>query len=411
MSSRAIIFDDIGLIKDVDFTKRNESFVSADSGSNSAIAFATVIQTDPLRVVTSRLDGSIELFELKSTGTKWSRIASYDLECEALDMSFKDSVLMVLTDASVHIISYANGSFLSKECHPLRGGPYEQAIFMKSSLTDSASLVLCTLREQPPVLIDFFEDKIIWTAKNAADTSIGLKAVFHSQALLSLTGSVFVCADIIGKIRFYDVAVQRKPILELPIYEAFNVSNQYTGTSGMGEKRAIKQLSVSQDGNLLFVGDTLGSLLALDLSKLGGKNLKLPICDAKIGTSKHFDFCRKVLPMKFSLPGIMGSIRHVAVTDSTIFVVSAGRYAYAFDLVSKGKKSIKMFMKQKLTFCLPIESDVITQHTKDAVVESSESDDEGDVGHVLETVANIGEDDVPTSKSKRRRLRKGSSKN
>lgn len=410
MKSRAVIFDDIGLIKDVNFTTGNQFFVSNESGSHTAVTFAHVVQLNPLRLVTSRLDGSIELFELNSATATWRRLSSYDLESEALSITSEDSILTVLTDSRVHIVTWTDGILTSMDCHPLRGGPYEKATLMKSQAGETNTVAVCTRSDQPPVLIDYIEDKIIWTAKNAADTPIGLRAVFHTQALLSLSASTFVCADATGKVRFYDVRIQRKPILELPTYEAFNVSNQYTGTSGMGEKRAIKLLTSSPDGNLLFVGDTFGSLLALDLSKLGGKNIKLPICEAKIGTSKHSEFCRKLLPMKFSLPGIMGSIRHVAVTESTAYVVTAGRYAYAFNLASKGKKFHKLFMKQKLTFCLPIESAVLPEQLANGDAEKSESDDDGNVSDILESVAQMGDDNVPVSKSKRRRLRKGSSK-
>jgi hypothetical protein len=160
-------------------------------------------------------------------------------------------------------------------------------------------------------------------------------------------------------------------------------------------------LELTKDGKTLLVGDTHGSVIGLDISKLI-HGIPSPSKDARIGTKAHLEFCRKLVPLRLSFSGIMGAIRSIAVTDDTVYVATAGRYAYAFDLVSKGKKFHKIFMKQKLTCCLPIESAVVTEGNpvddKEAV-----DDDDGDLIHDILDSVDRTDDGEYSSKSKRRR--------
>jgi hypothetical protein len=220
-----------------------------------------------------------------------------------------------------------------------------------------------------------------------------------------------VAGDLSGKLRFYDISMQRKPVLEMPVFEIFTLTNNYTGTSGMGQTRPIQKLTLSPDRSTLFVGDTFGSVVGLNVTKIVSEN-RLPSPEAKIGTLRHKEACKKLIPMVCGFKGVMGSVRDIAVTDEYVYVVSAGRYAYAFERKSKGKKSDKMFLKQKLTACLPytIESD--SEEEPQPVTDEISDDEEIDAGadEMLEQLEEK-DDARPMSKSKRRRMRKGASKN
>ena len=301
----------------------------------------------------------------------------------------------------------------------LVGGPYNCISFMSSP-----DALVASCDDSPPVLIDLKRNAVIWAGKNANDTSIGLNSKFETSAIISLSTSVFVAGDLKGKLRFYDVSSdRRKPYYELPVFEMFTLTNNYSGTSGMGIVRPITRLS--HNGKTLFLGDTFGTVIGLDVCK---SISHLSICPFKIGQKAHVDFCKKMFPMVSSFRGIMGSVRDIKFTDTHAFVVSAGRFAYWFDLSSK-RKYDKVFLKQKLTCCLPIviageqtgvHSDEQTgvpteEHTQ---VETFTDTYEPTIAEisleqqptVVSKLESLESSDLPMSKSKRRRMKKGCSK-
>ena len=209
-------------------------------------------------------------------------------------------------------------------------GPFDHISFMRLLSTSSCNTpaealptrLVAARGDSPPVVIDLLTNKLVWSGKNANDTSIGLCSKFSTVSLLSLSDRIFAAGDVGGKLRFYDIVTQRKPVYEFPVYEVFTLTNNYTGTSGMGCKRPISQLATSFDGSTLFLGDTYGTVIGLDIRKLMASN-SLIVPDAKLATKTHTDFCRKLLPMISGLKGIMGSVRGIHATESNILVVSA----------------------------------------------------------------------------------------
>jgi hypothetical protein len=350
------------------------------------------------------------MYALTQDHLRWSEISLLEVDDVAVDLRIVQDDLIAVTESEVHFLSFDDSKLKLNNSVAIPDGPISNARLLNVGGVDSSALVLLSKADQPPQVFDYKLNKIIWSGKNGPDTPLGLKATFDIQAMAWLSPTVFAAGDTTGKLRFYDISQQRKPMIEMPVFELFNVTNHYTGTSGMGQTRPLKRLELSKDGLTLFVGDTYGCVLALDLSKPRDNNglVKLPQSDTKIGTAAHRDFCRKLIPMQYCLSGIMGSVRDIAVTDSKIFVVSAGRYAYCFDIKSKGKKFDKMFMKQKLTYCLPIESAVVAEPSPDKADSADSEADEQEIDEVV-GMLDAQADQEPMTKSKRRRLRKGAS--
>ena len=408
---RALVSDDIGLLKDVEFASNETRLVWNESNANHIVSLAVAVQS-PFIVIASRVDGTLESLELSCTEKAWVSKNRLDLDEPALEIAVvAHGLVHVLTESSLYSVHLDVNNMRIEKTYTLPGGPYSVVRFLKSSDSKRIPRVLAAADQHPPVVIDLVNGQIIWQGKNAVNTPLGLTSIFETESLISLSDNVFATSDTTGKLRFYDISQQKKPILEFPVYQAFNVTNNYTGTSGMGQTRPIKKLEITIDGSTLLTGDTHGSVLGLDISKIKKDNgIKIPVPseDAKIGTKAHLEFCRKLFPMRFSLPGIMGAIRSIAVTETTVYVATAGRYAYAFDIKSKGKKFHKVFMKQKLTCCLPIDSSILNEGKEDDGEENPSEDDDL-IQEILESVEKK-DDGEYMSKSKRRRMRKGASK-
>jgi hypothetical protein len=413
---RAVVADDTGLVKDLSFSSADIQFVSNQTGSGLEVVSLSLVNQEAREIVMSRLDGSLELVKFNDTTRSWETVTSLDIDEPSVQIDAQGSSLYLLTESRVYLVMREKDSLKIVKEHSLPGGPYSVVrFFTPHEKEDHPTRVIAATEAACPVVIDINSGKITWTGKNAPDTSLGLISVFRTECVCPISETSFVSSDNTGKLRFYKTEGQRKPVIEFPVFHAFNVSNNYTGTSGMGQTRPIKHLELTTDGKTLVMGDTYGSLIALDISKLlGTEARKINITeDIKIGTKKHMEFCRKLLPMRFSLPGVMGSVRSIAVTESNIYVVSAGRYAYAFDIKSKGKKFEKTFMKQKLTCCLPIE--FLDKPVESGIVANDHHIDEDEgfaddqaLAEILEAVeSKADEDKAFVSKSKRRRLRKG----
>ena len=417
MVKRAFIADDIGLVKDLSFETGNSEFVSNQTGSGLEVVSLCLVNKDPCEVAMSRVDGSLEITALTEETHSWKNAASIDLEEPVAQMTSHGSSLICLTESCVYIVDREGDSLRITNKHALPKGPYGVVRFNKARESNAApTQVIAASDHASPVVIDIASGNIAWTGKNAPDTTIGLRSIFRTECICPLATDMFVSADSTGKLRFFNTAFQRKPLLEFPVFQAFNVTNNYTGTSGMGQTRPIKHLEVSVDGKTLFLGDTYGSLIALDVSKIvETQKVALPE-EAKIGTKKHLEFCRKLMPMKFSLPGVMGSVRRIAVTEEHVYVVTAGRYAYVFELKSKGKKFNKVFMKQKLTCCLPLEFleqtvEPSLEDPEQSLLEDDGSADDENLRDLLDSMESKVDDDKSfMSKAKRRRTRKGASK-
>jgi hypothetical protein len=370
-------------------------------------------------LVISRNGGIIDIFDYSPDAGRWHRRTSIDIDDQVLDLCVilgSNTVILAMSESATYSIVIEEASSRVESRRTLPGGPYTVARFGHAEtflpVASPPQRILVARDDACPVVIDQATMEVVWSGKNASNTPIGLASVFRTTCLLSIRESVFAACDESGKLRLYDTTVQRKPILEFPIFQVFSITNNYTGTSGMGQVRPIQALALSTDGQQLFLGDTYGSVIVLDLKKvLAGDKLVTP--EAKIGTARHIEYCRKSIPMSYSLKGVMGSVRAIAVTERTAFVVSAGRFAYEFDLPSKGKKNAKLILKQKLTACLPVvaelpapdsslQPDETNSDNEEEAVEMSATDFleklDNDAGHEL------------MSKSKRRRLRKGASK-
>jgi hypothetical protein len=402
---RLIAADDIGLVKEVDLSSKSSRYISSVSGGDLAVECLCWIDDSSSLLAVARLNGSVDLFRRDSR--EWTLKRTYELDSTPLRMIMLNSTLLLLSDSHLYSIATLGDQqdSLSKD---LPGGPYDVVDFLLHK-DGNVSGIIASKGTECPNVISMDPLKITWTGKNASDTPIGLASKFQICALASLSKSIFLATDTTGRLRVYDISVQKKPILELPVFEAFTLTNNYTGTSGMGQTRPIQELAISRDRCVLFMGDTFGTVIGVDVSEI---REKVPSSDAKLGTSRHIDFCKRLLRMKCAFKGVMGSVRKIAVTDTTLFVVSAGRYAYGFDL--KTKKCEKFFLKQKLTYCIPIASEEESLIENGSTVSDVEDEDEIEAGAddlLQQLAAEDSDEPFVISKSKRRRLRKGTAKN
>ena len=406
-----IVSDDIGLVKVVNLQSKSTNYVSNASGPDMNVVSMCSPGNIPTRIAVARNSGVVDVYESTTESAGWKQVRSYELDESPIRMLPVDGSLLVGSETSFK--SLALDYDKKQECS-LPSGPYSFLDLMPTAegIAANPKFMLAAHGNACPVIIDLGKMSIVWTGRNASDTPIGLSSTFTTNCLLGLTDKIFVAGDLSGKLRFYDISMQRKPVLEMPVFEIFTLTNNYTGTSGMGQTRPIQKLTLSPDKSTLFFGDTFGSVVGLNVSKIVSEN-GLPSPEAKIGTLRHKEACKKLIPMVCGFKGVMGSVRDIAVTDEYVYVVSAGRYAYAFERKSKGKKFDKMFLNQKLTACLPYTIEINSGDDEPQPVTDEISDDEEIDAGADETLELLEEkeDARPVSKSKRRRMRKGASKN
>lgn len=330
-----LVSDDIGLIKTLNSDMSNEEIISNESGVGLAISRMCWLDSNFSRVAVSRTSGVIDIFELKEG--EWSKIQSVDTDSVITSMSCFDSSLVVLSESSVLVLSSENYERISGDLLP--DGPYT------TSLALDKTKAIFSEGGLPPVIIDLNTRTILWKGKNAGDTPLGLTSKFTTESFVALSPTVFISGSAEGKLRFFDIDRQRKPIIELAVQEAYRLSGNYTGSTG--QARPIRVLTIAEDRKTLFIGDTFGSVVGLNIEKLLDSSLK---SEVKLGTRSHAEWARKILPLRFSVSGIMGSVRCIQVTLNSLFIATAGRHLYCYDL--KTKRVSKQSFNQKLTYCL-----------------------------------------------------------
>lgn len=331
-----LVSDDIGLIKTTTLNMSDGEIISNESGVGLAVKRMCWLSCQADRLAVSRANGVIDFFELNEE--KWTKVKSFETEAEINLMSWSDNTLLVITDTS--ILRFSSEDYERKSCDTLPGGPYTLSIL----LDDDHALV--SKGSSPPVVFNLTTLRIIWSGKNAPDTPLALSSIFTTESAVALSPTVFVCGSLEGKLRLYHIDKQRKPLLELVVQEAYQLSGNYTGTTG--PSRPIKVLTLSEDRSTLFAGDTFGSVIGLNIKKLVDQSFKI---EAKVGTRAHADMARKTMPLMCSVNGVTGSVRCIQVHESTLFIATAGRYLYAYDV--KTKRVAKKSFNQKLTYCLP----------------------------------------------------------
>jgi hypothetical protein len=395
--------DDIGLVKEVCFPEKEVRYIANVSGADAGVSSMAWLNEDESVLAVARSSGVIDVYQYSDEDTRWSVKSSVSVDTEAVSMVATGSFsqLVVLTDGSVVTFSVNEAHLEILRTVSLENGPYDVLGFMHGQ-----SRVIACRGEEAPAVIDSVSGKIVWKGKSPGDTPLKLQSVFHTASVVGISERVFAAGDQVGKLRFYDIVSQKKPVFEMPVFNIFTLSNQYTGTGGMGQVRPLKVLTLSADSKWLYIGDTYGTVFAIDITKSFEKDGKLIQSVGKIGFKDHTDFCRKLFPMVAGCKGVMGSVRSIFTTKTTVYVVSAGRYAYCFDIKSKGKRdSYKMFMKQKLTACLPCSKRSLPGGSKleeDELDMSEISDSEADemANEVLE---GIDTDVVPMFRKKVRK--------
>jgi hypothetical protein len=388
---RLVTSDDIGLIKDVDISAKSAGIIQGQSAADRGTTCLTWLNESETSLAVATSAGVVEILQFDSEKLTWTSRREIDVSEHIITMHATPDLLLILSESE--LITVPLGDITSPVSKiQFENGPYNVASFMNlanSDNSDTSSPILAATpihivaasESRTPVIISLITGKIEWSGKNANDTPLGINSKFYTTAIVSISDRIFAAGDQSGKLRFYDIKTQRKPVLELPIYETFHLTNNYTGTSGMGVTRPITSLAINS--SQLFVGDTFGTLISLNISKVIANNC-LVVPGAKIGFKAHTEYCRKLLTLTRNFKGMMGSIRDMAVTSTTLFVVTAGRYAYAFDLANP-KKMEKLFLKQKLTACIAHEKAEkgVGLDNKQSEEDEEESSGDEDAAHDL----------------------------
>lgn len=213
----------------------------------------------------------------------------------------------------------------------------------------NASILAFGGEENDLKCFDVSKDKIVWKAKNLPNDHLDLRIpvrisivqfVRIEERLLLFVGT----KD--GKIRVYDTAVQRRPLLSIPVCYRVTRSCAYTASS---DKNTQALLCSFVKGDSIFLGDNVGNVCTYSLAKL--KDLKAS--GLKAGRKAQLDHAREQLPYVAGFKGIMGSVRDIAchATENVVAVAGLGRFAYLYNAVNR-KMLAKVYLKQKLNCVL-----------------------------------------------------------
>ncbi|KAF4696976.1 hypothetical protein FOZ60_013327 [Perkinsus olseni] len=238
---------------------------------------------------------------------------------------------------------------------------------------DHSEVMVVSAEGANPRLMDR-EGKTLWRGRNVQDSKYDLKVEFDVTAIEWLSSECVVMADSQGKVRAYVVkegeGSRRRPLLELPLTFVTEISSHATGQS-ITKGRPVTRMYHDEPAKLLYIGDTVGTLMALSTKKildLVSKDvIETPEGAGKAGRIAHLKYAKSMLPFVRGFSGIMGSIRGIVTLGDLIFVCGLGRFAYVY----RGKQQVcKVYLKQKLTAILPLSS----------ADDAAEDDDESENG-------------------------------
>lgn len=249
-------------------------------------------------------------------------------------------------------------------------------------------------------LFDLEKGEVCWRAKNVRENTLCLRVPVRVNSLswateLAPSRGLLLSGSSDGKIRLYDVNMQRRPLLELKIgHGTGQGSGGYTG-GGDDVARPVNcsvvaraqrsewtggSASVRSGGNAwsLFVADTMGTLREYDLRNL-------PTCKpAEIppGRKKHLKWAQLQMPFRRGYKGVMGSIRAVDVHTSgeALVAVGLGRFAYVYESKKRSTASLvgKVYLKQKLCSVLFSSEARVGDKNEDEGEDDAGSDADGD---------------------------------
>ncbi|KAF4655135.1 hypothetical protein FOL47_009562 [Perkinsus chesapeaki] len=221
------------------------------------------------------------------------------------------------------------------------------------------------------------QGKTIWRGRNVQDSKLDLKVVeFDVTAIEWLSSDCVVMADNQGKIRAYLVkegeGSRRRPLLELPLTFVTEMSSHSTGQS-ITKGRPVTRMFHDESSKLLYIGDTVGTLMALSTKKLleltDEDEIVTPARAGKAGRLAHLKYAKSMMPFVRGFSGMMGSIRGIVTLGDLIYVCGLGRFAYVY----RGRRQVcKVYLKQKLTAILPLNSTT----TEEEEGESSDDEEE-----------------------------------
>lgn len=219
---------------------------------------------------------------------------------------------------------------------------------------------------------DLVKHEICWKAKNVRENSLCLAVPVRVATIRWATElreastkkgaarkekgrSLILCGTSDGKIRAYDVDMQRKPLFEHVVaYQNARGSGGYTGAAeDVPRPVSCSAIAPVRGGDWgYFIGNTMGVLREYDLQHL-------PTVQAATippGRKSHLKLASRALPFKLGYKGVMGSIRSVSVHcgGEVLVAVGLGRFAFIFDTTCRRKRRLlsKVYLKQKLCCCL-----------------------------------------------------------
>jgi hypothetical protein len=234
-------------------------------------------------------------------------------------------------------------------------------------------------------VFDLEKGEVSWRAKNVRENNLCLRVPVLVNTLawateLEPSRSLLLSGSSDGKIRLYDVGMQRRPLFELKIgHGTGQGSAGHTGTADELARpvncSAVARAGIRSGGSAwsFFVGDTVGTLREYDLRNLS----TCKSAEISPGGKKHLSWAVKQMPFRRGYRGIMGSIRALDVHASgeAVVAVGLGRFAYIFETRKRSRASMvgKVYLKQKLC-------SVLLSSEDRAVAKDGRESDEGSEG-------------------------------
>jgi len=342
--NRVIVGDDTGLLKDLAFSPDDDSQapkllntwgIQAPESSVTKLTVAsegliTYMRGSKTIELLNTLTGSVEAS--LEVPTEVGRVVTMRLSSETLIYVSSNGYLIQIDDWC----SGATAESRSKL-------PTERVDCAVWSEEDLGWFVSRNDSPNPQLIVG---GKVTWTGKNQPDTKLGVTAKFEATSLLPL-GPLLLAADVEGQLRVYNYRIQRKASFEIKNVFAHS-SNQNHASNANARVRPVTCLVPLEDGKTVLCADTMGTLVAVDIS-------------SQI--------------VKHGFRGIMGSIRDVRLSGSDLYCVSAGRHVYKLNAVKHRKAPVKLFLKQKLT-CVCVLPDIEVEVERPRKKQRSSDSDE-----------------------------------
>ncbi|KAF4665611.1 hypothetical protein FOZ61_010724 [Perkinsus olseni] len=389
---RFVVGDDTGLVKEVLGAEQKLGRKMGSQALGEAVTHLVwaCAPGEETRFAVVRSCGRIELVD-NTNGDGWKILKTWQTSDDVKAAHWEDGKLSFVSGDGTWLTVADDGS--DEESDATSQSSWNSAV--KASVcavrpgSDHSEVMVVSAEGANPRLMDR-EGKTLWRGRNVQDSKYDLKVEFDVTAIEWLSSECAVMADSQGKVRAYAVkeggGSRRRPLLELPLTFVTEISSHATGQS-ITKGRPVTRMYHDEAAKLLYIGDTVGTLMALSTKKIldlvSKEEIETPEGAGKAGRIAHLKYAKSMLPFVRGFSGIMGSIRGIVTLGDLIFVCGLGRFAYVY----RGKQQVcKVYLKQKLTAILPLSC-------ADDAAEDDDESENGDEASDLSDGEPVAEDD------------------